>query len=1206
MSDGPNGVNIPIHVSGSQEASAEIGKVAEQLSMFGEEAVAAAEETDKLAQSSANLAETNKRTRASTKDVVLGLKELNASVQEASAAQQEFQGKLVANINILAEYIGQIRNELSALIDLTLEIEKNRQAEAARAAATSEASAASEKAAKGAEEERTALEMLNATIERNVALQKATAAANIGNAETYLSTTQKRLTALSSMGTPAILKTATWGALGIGGIAYEGIKNYMSFNQQMTQLATQAGRNKAELPFLSEGAMNIAKQTGMALNDVADAMYRVASGTAGMNKGYGLSTQGLVAYTDAIAKLNILGNIPSGAQSEQSARLIAAMVNTDVRGAGKDPSKLAAILNATVGAGDIRMNELISGMGKGILTAAKANNLTAQDALSWVDLMTSMGTTGSVAGTYVRSAMSVLLNPSTQGNLALATVGIKPGDLFKLAGGKGGLASVADYLNEHIRKFGPVPNFPKFKGATGRQAAINKLQAWGINQFSPQFFKDFEGGFNAKGGSAADIARMEQEKQYIRQFLFVKSFGGARQLTPLITLLNNVGEYRGIEANINRNSTAQHFEKSVALAMDTPQQRFHKALQSLNIDLVNIGQKLYPSFIKIVNGFATFADFLTKHSKLLEGIVIGILGAIGMTLASKSAQFMLDAYAPLGRMVQFGSKRGLGRLFGSYDETGSFAPNARGMTRFGQAYLRRGQHFEEAYNIKKYGALGKAGKEAALYGEATTENVTKQGLAAKMMLDASERMEVASKVLAGGTGGGGGGGGGGGKKGKRAIKAAEEDATKAAEKDAVKAAEGDAVKAAEKGVLGDVAGVAEKAGGGLLSRVGGGLLSGGLADLAGGALGMLGGPVGMLATSVLAPLAAPYVMQGIGALGNMLGGLFGGGSKPPKPPTPNIATFKRANQYKIDGLRAKIHDVYAKAKNNLTASDIAKIQGYENQISTLQGTQSAIGKGATDSSLMYAAATSSAIGGTIQALQSSRIHGQALGRDWKTWRSGSFMPAWAQASWQQELAHTQDRGQLAKWLGNFQKTQMKTLLGTASGQAYLMGVNPSAVYQYNLATRKANQNRGIGHAENILSDLSTKNISSMTNAQRMSYILSLSRRTAGMQRDVGQDVSIASNKRLPMAVREQYAAMAESLSKEVSKTTGEIKALRQGSTLTNATIEAMAQAYAKYNSQTYTSLGMTATQLSAAIAKALQATVPAIVAGANANTGARH
>ena len=371
---------------------------------------------------------------------------------------------------------------------------------------------------------------------------------------------------------------------------------------------------------------------------------------------------------------------------------------------------------------------------------------------------------------------------------------------------------------------------------------------------------------------------------------------------------------------------------------------------------------------------------------------------------------------------------------------------------------------------------------------------------------------------------------------------------------------------------------------------------------------MLGGPVGMLATSVLAPLAAPYVMQGIGALGNMLGGLFGGGgSKPPKPPIPNIAAFKRANQNKINGLNAKIQGIYAKAKNGLTASDIAKIQGYQNQISTLQGTQSALGNGATNNSLMYAAATSSAIGNTIGGLQSNHhMDHMASSRARQYLSSGSFMPVWAQASWQKELAHTQDRGQLAKWLGNFQKTQMKTLLGTASGQAYLRGVDPNAVYQYNLAARKANQNRGIGHAENILNNLSNQNISSMTDAQRMSSILSLSRRTAGMQRDIGQDVSIASNKELPTAVREQYAAMAESLGKEVSKTTGEIKALRQGSTLTNATIEAMAQAYAKYNSQTYTSLGMTATQLSAAIAKALQATVPAIVAGANANTGARH
>ncbi|MBU6232605.1 hypothetical protein KGP36_08330, partial [Patescibacteria group bacterium] len=62
-----------------------------------------------------------------------------------------------------------------------------------------------------------------------------------GVASKNLSPMFRGLTRMETMGTPAILKTATWTLLGVGGIAYEGIKNYMNFQKSITQSITQAG-----------------------------------------------------------------------------------------------------------------------------------------------------------------------------------------------------------------------------------------------------------------------------------------------------------------------------------------------------------------------------------------------------------------------------------------------------------------------------------------------------------------------------------------------------------------------------------------------------------------------------------------------------------------------------------------------------------------------------------------------------------------------------------------------------------------------------------------------------------------------------------------------------------------------------------------------------------------------------------------------------
>src|ERR1700733_5941988 len=76
----------------------------------------------------------------------------------------------------------------------------------------------------------------------------------------------------------ALSTISKWGLAISGGVIYEGMQQYTAFNPLMTVVSTHAGIAAGRLPALSKGLMGISVDTGQSLNDVADALYRIASG----------------------------------------------------------------------------------------------------------------------------------------------------------------------------------------------------------------------------------------------------------------------------------------------------------------------------------------------------------------------------------------------------------------------------------------------------------------------------------------------------------------------------------------------------------------------------------------------------------------------------------------------------------------------------------------------------------------------------------------------------------------------------------------------------------------------------------------------------------------------------------------------------------------------------------------------------------------
>lgn len=571
-----------------------------------------------------------------------------------------------------------------------------------------------------------------AAADKQIGQQSAVMSRYMGVANKHLSGTQKTLSSIASMGTPAILKAATWGALGVGGIAFLGIDKYMKFQQTMMQSVTQAGVPLKELPFLSSAAVKISEQTGANLNDIAATIYRVASGTASWNKGLGATAQQISGLTRQVTNLNVIGNVPAGAPSEQSARVLTALANANMRDIKRDPTKAAALINAAVGAGDIRQAEMISAMGRGVLIAGKNIGASAKDVLGWIDLLTSFGTTGSVAGTYVRTGLTQLAAQSTQGTKAFGMIGIKPGELQKLVAGPGGVRAAAEFVNAHLAKWDPVKNFPKYQGKLGNAAAEALWQTWQINQFPTDIWNKWKaGGFNMSDPAAA---------KYVRELLFVKAFGGARQMIPMATLLNESpggggsNTFTGILNQITRHDTVANLNRAVSLAENTPAAKMRRDINTINAGLIAVGKELTPMFLKLLDGVKGFVQFLVDHQSVLKALVVGILGLIGVALTAKVAGFIESAYPMFGKMYQFRNMT-MGRLFGSSsfdEELGRkvFTANGWGNTAFGQAFMGRGKSFLNAAQVAQGEAEAKLGAGLAMHtGALERVTVAEEGVA---------------------------------------------------------------------------------------------------------------------------------------------------------------------------------------------------------------------------------------------------------------------------------------------------------------------------------------------------------------------------------------------------------------------------------------------------------------------------------------------
>jgi TP901 family phage tail tape measure protein len=262
---------------------------------------------------------------------------------------------------------------------------------------------------------------------------------------------------------------------------------------------------------------------------------------------------------DAMNALKVAeqGASVGGSRLEETTNAIAGAWRVGIKGA-QNFSQAMGTLNAIVGAGNLRMEDLNSALGTGILVSAKTFGVSLTSVGAALALLTSQGQPATQSATRLRMAIAQMGAPTSKAAEALKAVGLSTTDLAT-ALRRGGIVEAVGLLKEHLEGLSKI-----------KQAQI--LSA---------------------------------------------AFGGARTGTTIMALVQGYGalidKQKQIIANSGKFGAAVIAQAGTAAAKWA---HFKSVLETVGI---TIGDKLLPAFTRVVEWVGRLATSFSKPCRSRNG-----------------------------------------------------------------------------------------------------------------------------------------------------------------------------------------------------------------------------------------------------------------------------------------------------------------------------------------------------------------------------------------------------------------------------------------------------------------------------------------------------------------------------------------------------------------------------------------------------------
>src|SRR5581483_3315363 len=258
-----------------------------------------------------------------------------------------------------------------------------------------------------------------------------------GAADMSAATLKKQGEAMQTVGRTALGLTAPLVAVG----AVAG-KMAMNFQQSMEMIHTQAGASQQEVNSLSKSVLNLAGHgVTQAPNELAQGLFHLES----------LGLRGAKAM-DAL-KVAAEGAMVGQSSLEDTTTALGAAYFSGIRGAG-NMNHVMGVLNATVGAGNMHMQDLIDAMKTGLLPAARLAGVSINNVMAAEATLADASGDAAGSGTRLATAMHFMYAPSKAAQEQLAGIGLSAQQLSSAMRGPQGLLGALLLLKQHLASSG--------------------------------------------------------------------------------------------------------------------------------------------------------------------------------------------------------------------------------------------------------------------------------------------------------------------------------------------------------------------------------------------------------------------------------------------------------------------------------------------------------------------------------------------------------------------------------------------------------------------------------------------------------------------------------------------------------------------------------------------------------------------------------
>jgi TP901 family phage tail tape measure protein len=330
-------------------------------------------------------------------------------------------------------------------------------------------------------------------------------------------------------------------AAGIAGLGYYAIKAQTQFQSSMMLLYSQAGLPRKNIQALTKDVLSLSKAVGQAPNTLASGLFPIIS-------------SGIRKTSDAMNYLKTSGIMAAIGHDtvNNTAEALTSIHNTGFKGS---PMKLAAMIEAAIGAGKMHMPDVTASLGTSILPLTKmtGGGGSLPQVLAAMAALAREGVSPSSAMSRMRLSLTSVTSPTAMGQKALAQMHLSKFALANDLRSPNHLVAMLQDLQEHTSGMSPDKRnnliaqiFGKSRGIGNIGALLNALPmiqqiTKGIQRASPNLVNQHFAGTESTNAFKFAQLKAELDKEMITLGQQIQKYllPDLVKLIPFVTKLVN-------------------------------------------------------------------------------------------------------------------------------------------------------------------------------------------------------------------------------------------------------------------------------------------------------------------------------------------------------------------------------------------------------------------------------------------------------------------------------------------------------------------------------------------------------------------------------------------------------------------------------------------------------------------------------------------